>query len=178
MSPSNDSGESLSGGSTIIPDSINATTHLSTQLSILSSPSVAASNTSFAPNSQLNLGIPETPDQHVYKKQNITTGDDGYDSDGLPAPWALSRANDGSDLMEEEDELPTRELALDTMVDIEHSATSNTPTVGTGIVSTSSSTGESVLLYYDDIMKMNVAELRDASRKRGLKVIGNKDNYK
>ena len=79
--------------------------------------------------------------------------------------------------MEEEDELPTRELALDTMVDIENSATSNTPTVGTGIVSTSSSTGESVLLYYD-IMKMNIAELRDASRKMDLKVIGNKDNCK
>ena len=60
---------------------------------------------------------------------------------------------------------------------IENSATSITPKVGTGIASTSSSTGESVLLYYD-IMKMNIAELRDASRKRGLKVICNKDNCK
>ena len=110
MSPNNDKGESLSDSTTTIPDSINAESDSNTQLSMLSSPSIADSNTSFVPNTQSNLGIPETPDQHVYKKQNITTGDDGYDSDGLPAPWALSRANDGSDLMEEEDELPTREL--------------------------------------------------------------------
>ena len=171
MSPSNDKGESLSDSTTTIPDSINAESNSNTQLSMLSSPSIADSNTSFVPNTQSNLGIPETPDQHVYKNQNITTGDDGYDSDGLQAPWTLSRANDGSDLVEAEDELPVGEQILDAMVGIENSAASNTATEGTG--TSSSSTSESVLLY-DDMMKMKVAELRDSLRKRGLKVTGNK----
>ena len=69
MSPNNDKGESLSDSTTTIPDSINAESDSNTQLSMLSSPSIADSNTSFVPNTQSNLGIPETPDQHVYKNK-------------------------------------------------------------------------------------------------------------
>ncbi len=105
--------------------------------------------------------MPETPEHRVLTSTDIELAEDGYDTDGQPAPWDSNEIECGNDLIAEESPLPD-----------EMPVGSNEEAVGGNPNPTV--TVEVSMLSIEDMMKMKVLELRDELKKRRLNTHGNK----
>ena len=75
-------------------------------VSQLSQPSSGATASLKLPLSRNDIGVSTTPEGRVIKSINEAAIDQGYDSDGLRAPWEVSEQEDIHGPLEEEDPLP------------------------------------------------------------------------
>ena len=75
-------------------------------VSQLSQPSTSAMGSLKSPISKNDIGVPTTPGGRVIKPIDEDVIDQGYDSDGLRAPWDVNEKEDLDGPLEEEDPLP------------------------------------------------------------------------
>ena len=120
------------------------------------SQSSAGLETSFSsPVKRHDCGVLRTPEVRVIAPTNEVANDLGYDSDGLQGPWEGCKELNFDDLDELGEALPI----VPPPVSPEESCQENVAEKKTTV---------------DDARKMNVAQLRDALKKRGLTKSGNK----
>ena len=125
-------------------------------LSPLSKGSEGNSTLFNSPISAKDTGVPPTPDGRVIKPLDEVAIDQGYDSDGLRAPWEDIEEIDIDDPCLEEESLPIERPAVSSEGPSEEN-------VAEKIVSP------------DEVKKMKVTELKVELRKRGLAVRGKKE---
>ena len=75
-------------------------------VSQLFQPSTSATGSLKSPISKNDIGVPTTPEGRVIKPIDEDVIDQGYDSDGLRAPWEVNEKEDLDGPLEEEDPLP------------------------------------------------------------------------
>ena len=125
-------------------------------VSQLTLPSAAAPSSVASPIKPNNLGIPASPELRVLRPINESAIDDGYDSDGLRAPWEDTEAVelDGPD--QEEDPLPFGSAPL------------------AGVEGPSDFFAEKIPTL-DELRKMKVSALKEKLRNRGVSSKGKKE---
>jgi hypothetical protein len=106
-----------------------------------------------------DIGIPTTPEQHAVRPIDEAASDQGYDSEGLQAPWEEAKELDFDGLELDENPLPFTASPV-------------------------SSTGPNCQNITEDICtikeaeKLKVTGLKDELKKHGLHVRGKKDELK
>jgi hypothetical protein len=164
MAPSSSSGNS-NDEDNLLASSINTAQSLnSPAISALTDPSVAAASTSTAQIQSISTGIPKTPERRQILVQNINEGEEGYDSDGQPAPW-----------VDNEEEVEGFEVAIEVTVpdkednEVGHGGDGPSPNPTNTSLPVSTN-----VLSIEDMMKLKVLELRSELKRRNLSVFGKK----
>ena len=168
MDPNSNTG-GLDDSANALPTSINTTNSLqSPQISTITEPSNIDHSSSSSNAAAVSTGIPKTPERRQLDTDNIRDGEDGYDSDGQPAPWvSIQEDVEGFEVAEEE-VLPEGEDDIDDSDGVE--STPNPTNM--------SNENEVSMISMEALMAMKVLELREELKKRGLNVHGKKEELR
>lgn len=135
----------------------------SPQISEVTLPSNCSTVSSSQQSNTIFNGIPKTPERRVFDNSNTRRYADGYDSDGLHAPWLENNRATEQLIDNNEPSLPLRN-------DNSEAQVSSTPTPNP----TAQPVQQAVVLTVEEARSLKVAELRIELRKRGIAVSGNK----